>query len=250
MSTSPLSSLQPLLRTLGKHAELNSSEEAAILALPHEVRTIEAGQYMVCEGDQSDHCLLVTGGFCFRHKILGNGSRSISSIHMKGDMVDLHNAILRIADHSVQALSRCRVAKIPQDAIRAMVAAFPQIASAMWRSTLVDGSISREWTANVGRRDAATRLMHLLCEFGTRLQDAGIGDRSSYDLPMTQEQLADATGLTPVHVNRTLKDLQDRGLIERRVRHVHIADWHRAEDSADFNTNYLHLSEIVPATRH
>ena len=239
-----------MLRTLGKHAKLNPLEEEAVLALPHVIRSVEAGQYMVREGDRPDHCLVVIEGFCFRHKILGDGSRSISSVHMKGDMVDLHNALLRVADHSVQALSRCRVASIPRAAIRALAADFPQVASAMWHSTLVDGSIAREWTANVGRRNASTRLMHLLCEFGTRLEDAGLGDRSSYDLPMTQEQLADATGLTPVHVNRTLKDLQDRGLIERRVRYVAIADWLRAEQAGDFNTTYLHLTEMIPASRH
>lgn len=235
-----------MLRTLMKHAPLSPEDQAAVLELPHHTRVFEAGNYMVREGDGPDHCLLVRSGFCFRHKVLGDGSRSISSIQMTGDLVDLHNALLRVADHSVQALTRCEVAAIPNGAIRAIAARFPAIGSALWHLTLIDGSIAREWTANVGRRDAPTRLMHLLCEFGTRLENAGIGDRISYELPMSQEQLADATGLTSVHVNRTLKGLAGRGLIDRRVRYVAISDWKRAEEAGDFNPTYLHLAEQPP----
>ncbi len=246
MPENPESPLQPMLRTLKRHCDLSVDEQAAVLALPHQVRIIEGGNYMVREGAQPDHCLVILSGFCFRHKILGDGSRSISAIQMRGDMVDLHNVLLRVADHSVQALTRCEVAVIPTNAIRAVAATFPHIASALWHSTLVDGSIAREWTANVGRRNAPTRLMHLLCEFGIRLEDSGVGDRLSYELPMTQEQLADATGLTSVHVNRTLKELAARGLIDRRVRYVAIADWKRAEEAGDFNSTYLHLAEQAP----
>lgn len=239
--------LQPLLRMLKQHGDLAPDDEAAILDLPHNIRTFEPNNYMVREGDRPDHCLVMLSGFCFRHKILGDGSRSISSLHMAGDTVDLHNALLPVADHSVQALTRCEVAAIPAAAIRTIAARFPKVGTAMWRSTLVDGSVAREWTANVGRRDAPTRLMHLLCEFGLRLEDAGLGDRLSYELPMTQEQLADATGLTSVHINRTLKELEARGLIDRRKRSVAITDWVRAEQAGDFNPSYLHLSKPVQA---
>ena len=114
----------------------------------------------------------------------------------------------------------------------------------MWLDTLVDGSIFREWIANVGRRDARSRLAHLLCEFSLRLKLAGLGEQTNYQLPMTQEQLADATGLTPVHVNRTIRSLEADGLIERRsARSISIGDWRRLAEVGDFQSTYLHLRE-------
>ena len=113
----------------------------------------------------------------------------------------------------------------------------------MWYDTLVDASIFREWIANIARRQAGPRLSHLLCEFGLRLEAIGLGDRASFELPMTQEQLADATGLTPVHVNRTLKDLEARGLIARTRKFVAIDDWSGMLDEAGFNDTYLHIRD-------
>jgi CRP-like cAMP-binding protein len=113
----------------------------------------------------------------------------------------------------------------------------------MWHDTLVDGSVFREWIANVGRRDARTRLAHLLCEFALRLEAAGLGEHSKWELPMTQEQLADATGLTPVHVNRTLKTLDADGLIVRNKRAVSVSDWKRLAAAGDFQSGYLHMRD-------
>lgn len=118
----------------------------------------------------------------------------------------------------------------------------------MWLDTLVDASIFREWIANVGRRDARTRIAHLLCEFAVRLRLAGLGEETHYELPMTQEQLADATGLTSVHVNRTLKGLETEGLIERtNPRAIHIGDWRKLAKAGDFDSAYLHLRDNKPA---
>jgi CRP-like cAMP-binding protein len=114
----------------------------------------------------------------------------------------------------------------------------------MWIDTLVDASIFREWIMNVGRRDARTRVAHLLCEFSLRLKLAGLGQDNSYELPMTQDQLADATGLTSVHVNRTIKLLEAQGLIDRSSpRSIHIGDWRKLAEVGDFDSNYLHLRE-------
>jgi CRP-like cAMP-binding protein len=109
---------------------------------------------------------------------------------------------------------------------------------------LVDASIFREWIANVGRRDARTRVAHILCEFAVRLRLAGLGKETNYELPMTQEQLADATALTAVHINRTLKALEKDGLIERpNPRSIRVGDWRKLAEVGDFDTNYLHLRE-------
>ena len=117
----------------------------------------------------------------------------------------------------------------------------------MWFDTLVDSAIFSEWVANVGRRDARTRVAHLLCEFALRLKVAGLGDEVGYQLPMTQEQLGDTTGLTSVHVNRTLKQLESEGLIERvSPRAISIGDWERLADVGDFDSHYLHLHPSAP----
>jgi CRP-like cAMP-binding protein len=162
---------------------------------------------------------------------------------MKGDMVDLQNSMLGTADHSVQMLTKGEIALIPREAIQQLAMERPRIGMAMWKDTLVDGSIFREWIANVGRRDAHARLAHLLCEFALRLKLTGLGEHTSYELPMTQEQLADAVGLTAVHVNRTLQALERGDLISRKSRSIKINDWQRLADAGDFDATYLHLPE-------
>jgi CRP-like cAMP-binding protein len=143
----------------------------------------------------------------------------------------------------VQALTRATAAFIPREEIQRIAFEFPRIGMAMWYDTLVDASVFREWIANVARRAAGPRLAHLLCEFGLRLEAIGLGDRTSFELPMTQEQLADATGLTPVHVNRTLMDLEGRGLIARTKKFVAVGDWRGLEDEAGFDDTYLHIRD-------
>jgi CRP-like cAMP-binding protein len=235
--------LAPMLRKLQYWTVLSGADRAAILALPHTTRTIEPNGYIVREGDRPTQACLLRSGFVYRHKLVGDGSRQILSIHMAGDIVDLQNALLGIADHSVQALSRAEVAYIPRDAVAELAFERPAIGMAMWYDTLVDGSIFREWLANVGRRDARTRIAHLLCEFALRMDAAGLGTQSCYELPMSQEQLADCTGLTPVHVNRTLRAMDADKLVVRTKRSVIIEDWRRLAEAGDFQSAYLHMSD-------
>jgi CRP-like cAMP-binding protein len=235
------SPLEPMLLKLELWTAFSAEDRAALLALPYVLKTIEAQSYIVRDGDQPSHSCLLRSGFVFRHKIVANGARQIVSIHMAGDMVDLQNSLLGTADHNVQALTRAELAFIPREAIRKIAVDRPTIGMAMWYDTLVDGSIFREWVANVGRRDARTRIAHLLCEFSLRLEAAGLGVHNHYELPMTQEQLADCTGLTPVHVNRMLKTLDQDGLVTRTNRAVKIDDWQKLAAAGDFQSQYLHL---------
>jgi CRP-like cAMP-binding protein len=241
MPATTTSTLSPLVKKLKLWGPLDQASEDAILALPHKVEDVSPQKYLVREGEKAAYTCLLLDGFAYRQKVLVDGSRSIVSIHMKGDPVDLQNSMLGIADHSVQTLTAARVAFIPIGDIRQIAIDFPSVGMAMWYDTLVDGSIFREWIANVARRNAATRISHLLCEFGMRLESLGLGDRHSYELPMTQEQLADCTGLTPVHINRTLMDLESRGYIARAKRFVAIADWGKMAQLSGFNDTYLHL---------
>jgi CRP-like cAMP-binding protein len=233
--------LAPMLEKLRLWGPLGTAEEQAVLSLPHRCEEVLPNRYLAREGEKVRHsCLLITG-FAFRHKVLVDGSRSICAVHMKGDIVDLQNSLLGTADHSVQTLTRAKVAYIPSAEIRRVAFEFPTLGMAMWYDTLVDGSIFREWIANIARRNAASRIAHLLCEFGIKLEAIGLGDRHSYELPMTQDQLADATGLTTVHVNRTLSHLESIGLIARTKRYFAVADWERLKDVGGFTKGYLHL---------
>lgn len=234
--------LSIMLRKLKLWVALDAADEEALLNLPYTVVTVEKGRTFISEGEFVGHCWLILDGFCVRYKLVGDGGRQIVSIHMKGDMVDLQNAVVGQADHSVLSLTVCHMAKIPIAAIHELTNTHPRIKDAMWHDTLVDGSIYREWVANVGRRDAHTRIAHLLCEFALKLEAVSLGQQLDYELPMTQDQLADATGLTAVHVNRVLKELTREGLIDRITpRSIIIGDWQRLAAAGDFNRAYLHL---------
>lgn len=242
------STLQPFLDKLTYRTKLGAEDRAAILELPFTVKTLERNQFVVRERELATQSCLMLSGFSIRSKLVATGNRQIVAIHMKGEMVDLQNSMLKVADHSVQMLTSGKVAMIPREAINRVTLERPTIGHAMWIDTLVDASIFREWIANVGRRDARTRIAHLLCEFSLRLKSAGLGDETGYELPMTQEQLADATGLTSVHVNRTIKALQKEGLIERpNPRSIYIGDWRKLADAGDFDSNYLHMQQDDPA---
>lgn len=236
--------LERMVAKLAKRARLGDEDRAALLALPYTLRTLEPATYTVREGDPPLQCAVLLSGFAYRQKILGDGARQIVGIHVPGDTLDLQNLFLGVSDHNVQTLTRADVAFIPRVELQRLARERPAVGHAFFVDTLVEGSIFREWIANVGRRDARARLAHLLCEFAMRLEMAGLSEQTSYQLPMTQEQLADAVGLTPVHVNRTLRMLDAEGLLRRDKRRIVIPDWLKLREVADFSTRYLHFDQI------
>jgi len=237
--------LERMTRRFRRRAPFDESDCQALQALPFKKRVAEAGRYLVREGDRMQESVLLLSGLAYRHKMTADGARQIVSIHIPGDFLDLEGALLKVADHSIQTLTRAEVATVGREHIVALIDSHPRVGRAMWIDTLVDGSIFREWVMNVGRRPARQRIGHLLCEFARRLEITGLGDTSGYEFPMTQEQLADATGLTSVHVNRTLKVLEAEGLIVRSKRFIKIPDWERLRDMSGFNELYLHLDQAA-----
>lgn len=215
----------------------------ALAALGWKQRSVPAASYIVREGQPPLRCGFIIEGYAYRQKMTVNGEREILSILVPGDLIDLQNLYLRISDHDVVALTAMSLAEVPLSDLRELAMARPTIAAAMWTDTLVEASIYREWLLNIGRRSAKTRLAHLLCEFHTRLRIIGRCGEMEVELPMTQEQLGDAMGLTPVHVNRVLKALELDGLISRDRRRVKVIDWSRMRAAADFNDRYLHLEQ-------
>ena len=239
-----------MLNKLRTRSELSEADVAAVRALPCQVRMVESGSYLVREGDPPKLCALLMTGFAFRQKTTQDGARQILSFHVPGDLLDLPSLFLKIADHSVQTLVRSQVAFIAVPALRELVLEQPGIARAMWVDALVDGSISREWELNLGQRDARARIAHILCELASRMEAAGLLEsKDLFELPITQEQLGDAAGLTSVHVNRTLQALKAEELIGRAGRTgriITVPDWDKLRAAADFNSRYLHLDQAVP----
>jgi CRP-like cAMP-binding protein len=235
--------LRYLLRQLELYGKLPEEDRQLIVDLPYRLRRVDAGSYLVRDGDQPTHCTVLVSGYACRQKVTGDGSRQILSVCIPGDAIDLQNMFLDVSDHAVQLLTQSKVADVPREVLQRLVLERPAIGTAIIRLTLVEASILREWVVNVGRRDARQRIAHILCEFAVRLETRGLTTDHGFELPMTQEQLADATGLTSVHVNRVLKSLEADGLIDRRRRHIHYENWRALQDAGDFSRRYLHISD-------
>ncbi len=233
--------LQGFASELDRLIPLSAEDRQAVLGLPARVRRLDAGSYLVREGSIPAHCAILVDGYAYRQKVTGEGSRQILAVCIPGDAVDLQNIFFDIADHSVQMMSVGHVVDVPRADIQQLMLFHPNLSRAILQLTLVEAAILREWVVNVGRRHARERIAHVLCEFAVRLETRGLARSDSYELPMTQEQLADATALTPVHVNRVLKSLESDGLIKRKRRHIQFPDWRALQDAADFSRAYLHI---------
>lgn len=232
--------LRWLIRKLDALSPLTDADQAALATLPHTIRRVPAGNHLVREGGQTPDCCLLVEGYACRNKLAANGGRQIVSFHLRGDLLDVQHLLLPVADHNVLTITEAEVAWIPKGDLIALTRKRPAIAEALWKDSLIDASIFREWVLNVGRRDAKARIAHMLCEFLARCEKAGLGSAQGFELPMTQEQIADATGLTPVHVNRMLRALAEDGVIVRDRRHIQVSDWRRLRMVAQFDPVYLH----------
>jgi CRP-like cAMP-binding protein len=238
---------QPLLHQLESRVALSAEDRRAIMALPFVLRTINPGSYLLREGEPARGCAVLLTGFVIRHKLTGDGHRQIVALHIPGDPLDLEMLFLDAADHNVQTLTRATIAVVPRGAVEAAMAEHPGIARAITVNMLAEASIAREWLLSNGRRDARARLAHLLCEFAARMDAQGIGDGGTYDLPMTQEQIGDALGLTSVHVNRTLRALETEGQLRRLGRRISFTHKDEIGRIGDFDPRYLHFATIKPA---
>lgn len=233
--------LDLLLRHLELRSPLSEADRQTIRSLPFTTRTLEAGTYIVRDAEPPNHCGVLVSGFAYRQKLTGEGMRQIIAVCLPGDALDFQTLFLDVADHNVQMLTRGEVAFVDRKRLQDIARTNAAIGHAILVKMLVEASIFREWVLNVGRRDARTRMAHVLCELGIRLHALGLADEYGYQLPMTQDELADAVGLTTVHVNRTLKALEADGLITRDRRSITFPDWKRLREAGDFNARYLHL---------
>jgi CRP-like cAMP-binding protein len=183
----------------------------------------------------------VLQGFTATYKMTGDGRRQIHAFHLAGDIPDLPSLHLRVLDNnSIITVTPCRLGFIQHETLRDLCRKQPRIMEAFWRQTLIDAAIFREWMTNIGRREAYSRPAHILCEWIVRLQAVGLVEDHPCDLPMTQSELADAMGVSTVHVNRVLQELRGDGLITLKGNRLEVLDWERLRQAGDFDPTYLH----------
>jgi CRP-like cAMP-binding protein len=219
---------------------LSDAERQAVRNLPITAREFRADQDIVREQDRPWQSCLLLEGFLQRYKMLPDGTRQIISFHVPGDIPDLESLHITTMDHSLATVTASRVALISHDAIRELTRAHPHIGDLFWRATLIDAAIFREWIVNVGSRDAHSRIAHLICELYLRLKAVGLTNGHSFEAPITQSEIGEATGLSTVHVNRSVQKLRLEGLITLEKARCTIKSWEGLKQAAGFDPTYLH----------
>lgn len=237
----PKQVLKRLIDKIGSTISLRNEEIAALQSLPVRVAEFRKGEAIVREGDRPMHSFVILSGTTCVLKHSGRGARQILMFHIPSDVPDLQSLHLDTLDFGVSATTHTRVGFIPHHDIRNIYHGFPRLADVLWRITLVDAAIFREWELNLGQRDAYARIAHFFCEMAARMKLAGLGD-DVFALPLTQQEIGDATGMTPIHVNRVERDLRRAGLSELKRGKLTVLDWKGLQEAGDFDPTYLHLT--------
>ena len=227
-------------------APLSDQDVAAIRGLTAQVARVPANSDISVPGQEFEYAVLVASGLVGRFLQLADGRRQITAIHLPGDIADLHRVATPRAGSALQALSNVAILRVSGRELRAIALASPAVTQAFWVYSAIDAAILARWATNL-RRDAKGRMAHLLCEVGTRMEDSRQSERSEFLLELTQTQIGDALGLTPVHVNRTLKALKAAGVLEMDGRIVRVPDWPRLAAIADFDPDYLQVEPPAEA---
>ncbi len=238
--------LEIFVRKLLSHSLLSTEVQNAMADLPYSLRRLEPGEYIMREGDCAQICPILLSGYAFRHKISKSGGRQIVALKIPGDPLDFQSLYLKAADHNLQALTVVELAIVSLSDLENLVINRPPLARAVLVDILIEASIGREWLLNIGRRDALARLAHFLCELHVRLRQMASPGLDESDIPLTQEQLADLLGLTPVHINRTLRSLETSGAVRRTGRRLRVADIEQLYTIAGFSDLYLHRDNSLP----
>lgn len=232
-----------MVRKLESIFTLTDEEQQALRDLRIELANVEPDRDIVSLGDRPSQTCLLLDGFTCVYKGSTDGKRQIMALEVPGDIPDLHSLHLEVMDSSIAAISPCKVGFIQHSDLRRVCERYPRIAAAFWRETLVDASIFREWLLNIGRRKTYSRMAHLLCELLFRLRAVGLVESGTFDLPITQVELADLLGTSPVHANRVIQALRADGLIRTQGKAVTVPDLAKLVKAGDFDPLYLHLKE-------
>ena len=200
---------------------------------------------ILTEGQEINECHVLLSGLAARYKLLPDGERQIMAFLVPGDLCDAEVFILDEMDHSVAAISPTTCAVIPACTMRELLREITAMSEALWWGTMTDLAVLRERVVDLGRREARERIAHLIYEMLVRYRIVGETADNVMPWPITQDELADATGLSPLHVNRTLKQLRDDGLIEFNRKTLEVPHPDQLREVASFNPNYLHLKRTA-----
>lgn len=230
-----------VVEKLGRFVPLAYAEREALWHLSRNAKNHRRGSDLISEGDDPVGVFLLLEGWAYRYKHLEDGKRQIMAYLLPGDLCDFRIFLFEKMDHSIGLLSDAKVAKIPAAEMLELLDRFPRIERALMWATLVDEATLREWLLNVGQRTAVQKLSHLICELAVRLKVVKLVDENdAFAFPATQNDLADTTGMTAVHVNRSLQRLRNDGLIAAKNGTLTILDFERLKNVAGFNDEYLH----------
>jgi CRP-like cAMP-binding protein len=234
-----------LLERLRTSSAISEDDVREILALPITVKQYPAERTVVSDGQRSTDCCLIADGFCVRSKTIADGKRQILSIHIPGEIPDLMSLFLHVMDHDLSTLTPCTIGLISHETLQKLHRRRPNVAEIFWRDTLIDAAMFREWIVNVGQRPAPARLAHVMAELRERLKVIGRADGNSFEMPLTQEQVGDALGITAVHANRVIRQLREDGIVDLHRGRVAVLNEAKFQELADFDHRYLHQSPTM-----
>ena len=235
--------IDKLLAKLRRFDTVSAQEEQVLRDAVWKTVTFKRGETIVKAKTEVEVSNLLLEGFVHRYKDLNRGVRMTLQLAVAGDFIDLHSFLLKQLDHDISAVSDCRIALFRHETIREILDGHLHLGRLLWLTTVVDAAMHREWMLSLGRRSASSRLAHLFCELQVRLTAAGLATHGTYDLPLSQEELAEMVGLTAVHTNRTLKELRESGLVTFKSKRVEVQNWDGLVAKAEFDPFYLSLNQ-------
>ncbi|MGF6433862.1 Crp/Fnr family transcriptional regulator [Bradyrhizobium elkanii] len=228
-----------MIRKLRLHSDLSEEDTAALRSIVSHVRELPAETCIQREGDVVSQCTVILSGFSYRSKVTDNGKRQILSFHIAGEMPDLHGLFFKTIDHDLTSLSRARVGFIDHAALQEVIDRRAAVAKALWHETLLDAARFRQWIVSLGTQSAASRLAYLIAEIRQRLAAVGLAADDQFSFPITQVRLAEALGLSTVHVNRTLQSFRAKNILDIQDRVVTLGDIEKIVELGGFGESHV-----------
>ncbi|MDA3858742.1 MAG: Crp/Fnr family transcriptional regulator [Roseovarius sp.] len=231
--------IKPLARKLGAFVALTEAEISVLEGLHKRRRTFIAGRDLVHQGQLDQAAYILISGWACSYKLLEDGQRQIVDFQIPGDFLGLRSVVLHISDHSVEPVTDIEVTEVHVADLMQAFSKTPRLATAVLWAASRDEAMVVEHLINIGRREAEVRVAHFLLELGARLALVGLGSKAGYACPLTQYLMADALGLSSVHVNRVLRKLREAGMVTFRDGFVTFDNYDRLVEFADFEMTYL-----------
>jgi CRP-like cAMP-binding protein len=237
--------MNPLINRVSQYIDVDSEAFQSIVRLPHRIETKEAGQDIVVEGEKVDYIFLIESGWAIRYRMLDDGRRQIINFMLAGDCFDLMSINRAKSDHSVSAATKVTLRRIKASDFLRVIAGESQLATAFWWVAIQEEAILREQIIRIGRRTARERIAHLILELNRRTSMAFGADGDILHFPISQTHIADALGLSVVHVSRTLTRLKSEGLIKTTHNSVEILERDKMAEMSDFDSRYIHMEKLT-----